>query len=276
MAGGVALNCVANGKVLRETDFRKLWVQPAAGDAGGALGAAYLAWHRYLAKERILDNDVHDDMCGSQLGTEYTDREIERFLQQEIAVYEELEEEALLGETARLLERGSVVGWYQGRMEFGPRALGNRSILADPRNAHMTDEINRRIKFRESFRPFAPAVLEDEVGSYFDLQEASPYMSLVVPVLEDRRSMIPAVTHVDGSARVQTVAREVNPLFYRLLKVFQQVSGHPVLLNTSFNGRGEPIVESPRQAYQCFMRAGIDVLVMNRFMLKKEKQPTGL
>jgi len=275
MAGGVALNCVANGRLLRESPFQRIWIQPASGDSGGALGAALLIWHRYLDHPRIPVTG-EDTQAGSLLGTSFEDCEIRAFLESEKAVFSETAENMLVEETAQLLNQGAIVGWFQGRMEFGPRALGNRSILADPRGKATSDHVNRSIKFRESYRPFAPVVLEEEAEHYFQLSVPSPYMLLVASVLEEQRSQIPAVTHIDGSARVQTVNAATNPTCHRLLSAFKRLTGCPVLLNTSFNIRGEPIVESPAQAYRCFMRTGMDVLVMNRFMLKKEDQPTGL
>jgi carbamoyltransferase len=276
MAGGVALNCVANGRILRESPFRRLWIQPASGDAGGSLGAALAVWHRFLGRERVPAVDGRDGHGASLLGTEYDDRAVEEFLKSRSAVHERLTDGELFDYTARRLGRGAVVGWFQGRMEFGPRALGNRSILADPRRPGTMDEVNRRIKYRESFRPFAPSVLEDRAREYFELGCPSPYMLLVAPVAAGKREAIPAVTHVDGSARIQTVARDDNPRFHRLLERFDGLTGCPVLLNTSFNVRGEPIVESPADAYRCFMRTGIDLLVLNNFVLRKEEQPTGL
>jgi carbamoyltransferase len=277
MAGGVALNCVANGRILRESPFLRLWVQPASGDAGGSLGAALAVWHRFLGGERMRDDDDgRDGQSASLLGTEYDDRSVEELLRSRSAVFDRLPDGELFDYAARRLDRGAVVGWFQGRMEFGPRALGNRSILADPRRAGMLDEVNRRVKYRESFRPFAPAVLEERVGEYFELDRPSPYMLLVASVAPGGRGAIPAVTHVDGSARVQTVARDDNPRFHQLLATFDGLTGCPVLLNTSFNVRGEPIVESPADAYRCFMRTGIDLLVLNNYVLRKRDQPTGL
>jgi carbamoyltransferase len=276
MAGGVALNCVANGRLLSESPFERIWVQPASGDSGGALGAALLVWHRYLGNARKPSSGAEDGQAGSLLGTSYSTREIRAYLTSQNAVFDNLDQETMLKSTAELLNQGAIVGWFQGRMEFGPRALGNRSILADSRHPDMCDEVNLRIKYRESFRPFAPAVLEEEFSEYFELDGVSPYMLLVTRVNEDKRAQIPAVTHVDGSARVQTVSAQTNPLFHGLLRDFREVSGCPVLLNTSFNVRGEPIVESPEQAYNCFMRTGMDALVIDQFLLRKDEQPTGL
>ncbi len=276
MAGGVALNCVANGRILRESGFDNLWIQPAAGDAGGALGAALAVWHCHLDQPRRADPLGNDSQQASLLGTAYTEEEIQATLDRHGAVYRRLNDEGLLEEAAGCLSKGGVLGWFQGRMEYGPRALGNRSILADPRGADTQERVNRRIKFRESFRPFAPAVLEDKAIDYFELDRSSPYMLLVAPVQNDRRCEVPSVTHVDGSARVQTVGRQQNPRFYALLEAFYIRTGCPVLLNTSFNIRGEPIVESPENAYQCFMRTGMDALAMGDFYLLKSDQPTGL
>ncbi|GAB4238628.1 MAG: carbamoyltransferase [Acidobacteriota bacterium] len=276
MAGGVALNCVANGRILRETPFERLWIQPASGDAGGALGAAYAVWHRYLERGRDVGNPGEDRQEGSLLGTAYPPEAVEAFLREAGAVYHRRTEGELVEEVARELAAGAVVGWFQGRMEYGPRALGSRSILADPRRPEMLDEVNLRIKYRESFRPFAPAVLEEKAADWFELRHPSPYMLLVAPVRPERRSRIPAVTHVDGSARIQTVAEGTNPLFYRLLQAFDRRTGCPVVLNTSFNVRGEPIVESPADAYRCFMRTRLDLLAVGPFVLYKREQPCGL
>ncbi|MBV8361650.1 MAG: carbamoyltransferase [Deltaproteobacteria bacterium] len=291
MAGGVALNCVANGKILRENLFRDIWVQPAAGDAGGAIGAALAAWHSYAGQPRQASEG--DLMRGSYLGPAYDNDYIRQFLEQSSAPFERIEDDRLLITVAELISRGAVVGWFQGPMEFGPRALGNRSIIGDPRNPAMQSVMNLKIKFRESFRPFAPAVLYERVGNYFSLDRPSPYMALVAPLREELhtpltieqeqlfgidklkvpRSTIPAVTHVDYSARVQTVHRETNPRFYQLLRCFEALTGCGVMVNTSFNVRGEPIVCTPEEAYRCFMRTGIDYLVLENFLLDKRKQP---
>ena len=278
MAGGLALNCVANGRVLRESDFENLWVQPASGDAGGSLGAAMALWHRFLQKPRPLPVGCQgrDSQRGSLLGTAYGREEIRRYLESRHAVCEELAEGALLERTAAALAQGSMVAWFQGHMEFGPRALGSRSLLADPRTKETRDRLNARVKFRESFRPFAPAVPVEEVGNYFDLDRPSPYMSIVAQVRPESLSRIPAVTHVDGSARVQTVSQEENPRFHRLLMEFGRITGCPVLLNTSFNVRGEPVVESPHHAFECFMCTQIDYMALGDFWLTKEGQPSGL
>jgi len=291
LAGGVALNCVANGRLLREGPFRDLWIQPAAGDAGGALGAALCAWHEHLGEPRAPVPG--DAMRGSFLGPEYDDGEIEAALGNLGAVYERIDRGALVPRVAERLAAGDVVGWFQGRMEFGPRALGARSILGDPQSPKMQATMNLKIKFRESFRPFAPAVLEERVADWFDLDRRSPYMLFVAPVAaakrrpmtvdEERlfgidklnvaRSAIPAVTHVDYSARIQTVNRETQPLFHALLAEFERRTGCPVLVNTSFNVRGEPIVNSPEDAYRCFMRTNMDTLVIGGCVMDKGRQP---
>ncbi len=289
LAGGVALNCVANGKLLRSGLFDDLWIQPAAGDAGGALGAAYLAHFHYFKSKRTVTRP--DAQKGSYLGPSYSDEQIETFLRSVGARYQQKDENMLIEQTADLLRTGNVVGWFQGRMEFGPRALGNRSILADARKAEIQQILNLKIKFRESFRPFAPAVLAEDAPQWFDIHHPSPYMLITADVhpskrlsdpneqslnglqrLKTRRSLIPAVTHVDYSARLQTVNQHENPLFYKLLRAFKAKTGCPVLINTSFNVRGEPIVRSPAEAYACFLRTKMDVLVMGHFLLLKEWQ----
>lgn len=290
MAGGVALNCVANGRLLKEDIFKNIWVQPAAGDAGGALGAAYIVWFQYLDKQR--GDTQHDQMHGALLGTEYDDAAIEKILLSENMVYKKYEIEALLDVVATHLNEEQVVGWFQGKMEFGPRALGNRSILGDPRSEEMQSVINLKIKNRESFRPFAPAVLQDKVSEWFDMYVESPYMSFVAQLdknrcseadagdhhvqglekLKIKRSQVPAVTHVDDSARVQTVSAESNDMFYRLLTRFEKLTRCPMLINTSFNVRGEPIVESPVDAIRCFMKTDMDVLAIGSFVLLKSEQ----
>jgi carbamoyltransferase len=293
LAGGVALNCVANGKITRgDTGFRRVWVQPAAGDAGAALGAALAVWHGYLDRPRPAP-DGRDAMRGALLGPRWDDAGAARELAALGAVSTELDEDALLDRVAALLAEGAVVGWFQGRMEFGPRALGARSILGDPRDPAMQRRMNLKIKQRESFRPFAPAVLAAEAAGWFDLDGESPYMLTTVPVAASRRlavdgpdaarqglsrldvprSTIPAVSHVDGSARVQTVDGSANPRFHALLSRFHALTGCPVLVNTSFNQRGEPIVCTPREAYRCFLRTGIDWLVVERHLLDRNAQP---
>ena len=291
MAGGVALNCVGNGRILREGPFEGLWIQPAAGDAGGALGAALAAWHLYEGKPR-KPNGTMDSMKGSYLGPEFTNAEIERFLREESIPYSRLDDASLAEHVAEDLARGRVVGWFQGRMEFGPRALGGRSIIGDARNTKMQSTMNLKIKYRESFRPFAPSVLRERVADYFKIDCDSPYMLLVAPVCDERRiamtdeqknywgidllnvprSEIPAVTHVDYSARIQTVHRETNPRYYDLIRAFERKTGCGVIVNTSFNVRGEPIVCSPQDAYRCFMRTEMDVLVLGNFVLQRADQ----
>ena len=293
LAGGVALNCVGNGRLLRETPFEKIWIQPAAGDGGGAIGAALSVWHRYLDNPRVFSDMRRDAMSGSYLGPSFDAEKIRKILDDAGAVYRELSETEMIDLTARKLANGSVVGWFQGRMEFGPRALGARSILGDPHSPEMQKRMNLKIKFRESFRPFAPAVLRENVSDYFELDDDSPYMLLVAAVNRSRhvhigpngssqhhgldklkvaRSTIPAVTHVDMSARVQTVDRENSPRFYDLIKAFGERTGDPVVINTSFNVRGEPIVCTPEDAFRCFMRTGMDYLVIENFVLAKSEQ----
>jgi carbamoyltransferase len=266
MAGGVALNCVANGRIAREGPFDAIFVQPAAGDAGGALGvAAYLQHHVFAEPRRFV-------MRHAFLGPAFGSDEIRALLDVKGAVYEEMDRETLLASTARAIAEQEVVGWFQGRMEFGPRALGARSILADPRNPENQERVNRKIKFRESFRPFAPAVPIERAGEFFELDRESPFMLLVAQA-RDGRSRLPATTHVDGSARVQTVDRESNPLFHDLLRSFGEVTGTPVLINTSMNVRGEPIVCTPAEGLACFLTTGMDRLVIDRFVLRKAEQP---
>ncbi|MGH8718629.1 MAG: carbamoyltransferase family protein, partial [Burkholderiales bacterium] len=291
LAGGVALNCVANGRILREAGYKDVWIQPAAGDAGGALGAALSVWHEHLGSPRKVG--TVDSMQGSYLGPRMSDSEIREFLDSRGGRYEYFADDQLFPHIAELLEKGYVIGWIQGRMEFGPRALGSRSIIGDPRNTKMQSTMNLKIKYRESFRPFAPAVLEERVSNYFELDRASPYMLLVAPVkgslrtqmtaeqkklfgidkLNVPRSTIPAITHVDYSARIQTVNARTNPRFHALLKAFEARTGCAVLVNTSFNVRGEPIVGSVEDAYRCFMRTEMDYLVVENFVLAKPAQP---
>jgi len=270
MAGGVALNCVANGRIVREGPFENLWVQPAAGDAGGALGAALFAYNTVLGKPRAFRMDH------AFWGPAYSDEAIRSYLDGRGARYRTLPRDEMIRETARQLsEEQAVVGWFQGRMEWGPRSLGSRSILADARNRENWKRVNLKIKFRESFRPFAPAVLREKASEWFDLDRESPYMLLVCQVKDDvqKNRPIPAVTHVDGSARVQTVTREAHPEFYDLIHEFDRQTGCPVIINTSFNVRGEPIVCSPDDAYLCFMRTNMDVLVLGNQILLKSEQP---
>jgi carbamoyltransferase len=291
LAGGVALNCVGNGRLLREGPFKRLWIQPAAGDAGGALGVAQLAWHRYLKRPRKV-TPGKDTMKGAYLGPSFGTEEIEAFLKQTGASYQRLDRATMMVRVAEQLANEKIVGWFNGRMEFGPRALGCRSILGDPRSPRMQAQMNIKIKFREGFRPFAPSVLREHVSDYFELDCDSPYMLLVAPVKQERqipmpdgakklwgidqlnvvRSDIPAITHIDYSARIQTVSRETNPDYYDLISAFRDLTGCPVVVNTSFNVRGEPIVCTPEDAYRCFMRTHIDSLVLGPFLLEKASQ----
>jgi carbamoyltransferase len=292
LAGGTALNCVGNGRILREGPFEDIWIQPAAGDAGGALGAALFVWHQLLNKERVVD-EANDLQMGSYLGPEYSEKEIKEFLDSNGYPYQYASNGALPGEVADIIAQGKVVGWFQGRMEFGPRALGSRSIIGDARNSQMQSQMNLKIKYRESFRPFAPSVLAEEVSNFFQLDRPSPYMLLVAYVdekirrkmtadeeklwgidkLNIARSDIPAITHVDYSARIQTVHKETNPAYHDMIRVFYEKTGCPVIVNTSFNVRGEPIVMSPQHAYLCFMRTEMDYLVLGPFILEKKDQP---
>lgn len=291
LAGGVALNCVANGRILREGPFKDIWIQPAAGDAGGAVGAALTTWYEYLEKPRQVNGS--DFMSGSYLGPKYTNEGIMQYLDSVDASYHKLEDSELLPKLADILDSGNVVGWFQGRMEFGPRSLGGRSIIGDARSKEMQSTMNLKIKYRESFRPFAPVVKAENASEWFEIDRRSPYMLLVAPLTEDKRiemteeqkqlfgidklniprSEIPAVTHVDYSARVQTVHEETNPRFYKLLDEFDKRTDCPVLVNTSFNVRGEPIVCSPEDAYRCFMRTEMDYLVMENVLISKADQP---
>jgi len=291
LAGGVALNCVANGKVLREGTFDNIWIQPAAGDAGGALGAALATYHLYANKPRTVAN-IPDGMTGAYLGPEFAQAEIETRLTAAGARFTTLPRGTMLDATAAALADGKAVGWFQGRMEFGPRALGNRSILGDPRNPMMQKNLNLKVKYRESFRPFAPSVLREQVAEWFDLDVDSPYMLLVAPVSDRHnrsmtseedalfgieklnvvRSAIPAVTHVDYSARIQTVRRETNPLYHELISRFHALTGCPVLVNISFNVRSEPIVCTPEDAFRCFMGTDIEVLAIGDSLLQKDAQ----
>jgi carbamoyltransferase len=290
LAGGVALNCVANGKILRDGAFDEIWIQPAAGDAGGSVGAAYLAHHQLYEQPRRRTNE--DAMSGAYLGPEFAQAEIEARLRAAGAEFEVLDDRALTDTAAQDLSDGKALGWFQGRMEFGPRALGNRSIIADPRSPEMQKTLNLKVKFRESFRPFAPAVREEDVRDWFELDRASPYMLLVAEVAErhrlaeteedrqlfgiDRlnrpRSSVPAITHVDHSARVQTVSTATNPRFHALISRFKDLTGCPILVNTSFNVRGEPIVHTPEDAFRCFMGSGIERLAVGNCWLRKEAQ----
>jgi carbamoyltransferase len=290
LAGGVALNCVGNGRILREGPYERLWIQPAAGDAGGAVGAAFSAWHQVEQQPRPTNGA--DRMRGAYLGPSYSNDAIETFLEEREAPYERLEDDALFDRVSGDLAAEKVVGWFSGRMEFGPRALGARSILGDPRSAKMQSVMNLKIKYRESFRPFAPSVLRERLSEYFEMDADSPYMLLVAPVARTRqramtpaeealwgierlnvpRSDIPAVTHVDYSARIQTVHAETNPRYHRLIRAFEERTGCAVIVNTSFNVRGEPIVCTPEDAYRCFMRTEMDLLVLENCVLEKTRQ----
>ena len=293
LAGGVALNCVANGKLLRSGTFDDIWIQPAAGDAGGALGAALRVWHGYLGKERAV-REGRDGQRGSYLGPEYSDDDIHAFLQANHVPYAHLDTDTLVSRVADLIADEKVIGWVQGRMEFGPRALGARSILGDARSPKMQETMNVKIKFRESFRPFAPSVLAERISDWFEIDRESPYMLLVAEVKKERqkpmteeevsrfglqklyvtRSDIPAVTHVDYSARIQSVNKDDHPLYHRLITAFEEKYGCPVIINTSFNVRGEPIVCTPEDAYRCFMRTNMDYLVMGNYLIDKTEQKT--
>ena len=295
LAGGVALNCVANGHLERSNIFKRIWIQPAAGDAGGSLGSALEVWNKEKKNKFQISYSGKfgkvDKMKGSLLGPDFSENQITQCLNQNNAKYIKYEHKEMLNKTASLLSEGLIIGWFQGRMEFGPRSLGSRSILADPRLPNIRSDINMRVKFRESFRPFAPSVLKEKVNEYFDIRTESPYMLFVAPVTESQlienngdqlegldrlsalRSKIPSVTHVDGSARVQTVSEMNNPLFFKLIKRFEKITNCAVLLNTSFNVRGEPIVCTPDDAYKCFVNTAIDYLVIGNFILKRDEQP---
>jgi len=290
LAGGVALNCVANGEILKQKIFDKIWVQPAAGDAGGSLGAALAIWHLHLKKERTIN--INDSMQGSYLGPEFSQAQIEKELSEIGANFETLNQNEIIERTTERIIAGDAIGWFQGRMEFGPRALGGRSILGDPRSETMQKDLNMKVKYRESFRPFAPSVLEEDFRDWFDVDQKSPYMLIVANLankhivklsekenklfglekLNVKRSNIPAVTHIDNSARIQTVAKNFNPIFYKLLLKFKEKTGYPILINTSFNVRGEPIVNSPKNAFNCFMGTELDTLVIGNCFLVKKKQ----
>jgi carbamoyltransferase len=292
LAGGVALNCVGNGRILREGPFEDIWIQPAAGDAGGALGAALFLWYQLLDNERVADGS-RDSQSGSYLGPAYSEAEIRSFLQTNGYPYEYLQDGQVPATVADIIAQGKVVGWFQGRMEFGPRALGARSIIGDARNPKMQSQMNLKIKYRESFRPFAPSVLIEDIENYFEIDRPSPYMLLVAYINQNKRremtdeerrlwgieklnvvrSEVPAITHVDYSARIQTVHRETNPLYHELIEEFRNKTGCSVIVNTSFNVRGEPIVMSPHDAYLCFMRTEMDYLIMGPFLLDKKNQP---
>jgi carbamoyltransferase len=291
LAGGVALNCVGNGRILREGPFQNIWIQPAAGDAGGALGAALLVWYGYLGNERKADGK-HDKQKASYLGPAYSDEYIERFLETKNVKYQRIPQSEIPRTVAELIAKENVIGWFQGRMEFGPRALGARSIIGDARSKNMQAVMNLKIKFRESFRPFAPTVLREKVSEYFEIDRESPYMLLVASLVKEKRipmtveqerlfgidklnvvrSEVPAVTHVDYSARIQTIDREDHPLYYDTISEFYKITGCPVIINTSFNVRGEPIVCRPEEAYTCFMRTNMDYLIMGSYLLDKKEQ----
>ena len=292
LAGGVALNCVGNGKLLRTNIFEDIWIQPAAGDAGGALGGCLYSLSSFL-NNPLKEKNNHDTQNGSFLGTRYYNKDIKKFLEKNKLPYKYFEDKELFNKAADLLQQEKIVGWFQGRMEFGPRALGARSIIGDARSSEMQKKMNLKIKFRESFRPFAPSVLSEKVCEWFEMDHESPYMLLVAEVKKEKqrqmtneeknlwgidqlnviRSEIPAITHIDYSARVQTVHKESNPRYHELISRFYEKTGCPVIVNTSFNVRGEPIVESPMDAYKCFMRTEIDVLVLENYILFKEEQP---
>ena len=291
LSGGVALNCVANGKLLKEKIFDDIWIQPASGDAGSALGAALIGWHDYLKKPREIN--PKDSMKGTYLGCKFSNKEIKTYLEKINAPHNELRDVELFDKIAEIINEGKVVGWFNGPMEFGPRALGGRSIIGDPRNKKMQSVMNLKIKYRESFRPFAPSVLEEDFSKEFELEVKSPYMLLVAPLKKENcilmnddqeklfgieklnipRSNLPAITHVDYSARVQTVNNETNPRYYGLIKAFKKRTGCPMVVNSSFNVRGEPIVCTPQDAYRCFMKTEMDVLVLQNQILLKSEQP---
>ena len=291
LAGGVALNCVANGKLLKEKIFDEIWIQPASGDAGSALGSALLCWHQYFNKPR--KESENDSMKGTYLGCNFSNEEIISYLKRINAPFQSLEDSELFEKLAGILDEGKIIGWFNGPMEFGPRALGARSIIGDPRNKKMQSTMNLKIKYRESFRPFAPSVLEEDVSNQFEMNVKSPYMLLVAPVKEELckkmtkeeqqlfgieklnipRSSLPAITHIDYSARVQTVSAKTNPRYYKLIQAFKQKTGCPTIVNTSFNVRGEPIVCTPQDAYRCFMRTEMDILVLQNQILIKKEQP---
>jgi len=295
LAGGVALNCVANGVLLREKVFENIWVQPAAGDAGGALGAALGAYFIMLGKARNVSDNL-DSMCGAYLGPNFSNEEIKKYLTECGANYRELDEDAVINETAKGLADGKAIGWMNGRMEFGPRSLGARSIIADPRSPLVQKTLNLKVKYRESFRPFAPSILREDVSEWFEIDIDSPYMLIVADVVKNKRrkisddekslfgidklnvprSEIPAVTHVDYTARIQTVHKETNPRYHAIILKFKEITGCPVLVNTSFNVRGEPIVCSPEDAFRCFMGTELDMLVVGNMILHKQEQNISL
>ena len=290
LAGGVALNCVSNGKILQKNFFKDIWIQPASGDAGGSIGSALSYWYMELKNQRKID--LNDSMKGSYLGSSFSNDEVENRLIKMNANFQKLSEQEILINTAKVLSENKSVGWFQGRMEFGPRALGNRSILADPRSSDTQKNLNLKIKFRESFRPFAPAIIFEKLENWFKSNYKSPYMLFVHEIIDNikieeteeekklfgidrlnkKRSNVPAITHIDYSARIQTVHKETNLKFYNLLTEFDKITNCPILVNTSFNIRGEPIVQSPEDAYRCFMGTNLDYLVIENFFLEKNKQ----
>jgi len=293
LAGGVALNCVSNGRILREGPFKDIWIQPASGDAGGALGAALYAWYHYFDGKRFVDDKNVSEQNGSYFGPEFSDESIRKYLDKSGIGYDYIENDNdLCKKTAELISEQKIIGWFQGRMEFGPRALGNRSILGDPRSSKTQKEMNLKIKYRESFRPFAPSVLEDKASDFFNIDRPSPYMLITTNIrdnkkveistekevvsgldkLKTKRSVVPAITHVDYSARLQTVSKERNERYYELINSFYEITDCPLVVNTSFNVRGEPIVCTPEDAYKCFMRTEMDYLVMGNFVIDKENQ----
>jgi carbamoyltransferase len=293
LAGGVALNCVANGKIIKEKIFDNIWIQPAAGDSGGSLGAPLAYWYNELNKTRKVESKTSDEMNGSFLGPEYTNNEIKKILKNCSAVYEEFtNQESLINKTAKLLTEENAIGWFQGRMDFGPRSLGARSIIADPRSKYMQKNLNLKVKFRESFRPFAPSILIEDLNEWFDTNEKSPYMLIVsninkkkklelteaeknlfgIEKLNIKRSEVPAITHVDYSSRIQTVHENTNSIYYNLIKKFKDLTGCPMLVNTSFNVKGEPIVNTPQDAFNCFMGTGLDYLIIGNCILDKKQQ----
>ena len=294
LAGGVALNCVANGKLHSEGIFEKIWIQPASGDAGGALGAAYSVYYEELKNERKFHQNGQDKMQGAYLGPQFNNHDIEKYLKKVSANYEFIEsEEHLCTIVAKLIAEEKIIGWHNGRMEFGPRALGNRSIIGDARSKIMQSKMNQKIKYRESFRPFAPSILNEKVNQWYDFDSSSPFMLFVAKIKKDKllklnkddinrkgfsklkavRSKIPAVTHIDSSARIQTVHKNTNKKYYNLISTFDEMTDCPNIVNTSFNVRGEPIVCTPEDSYNCFMRTEMDVLVIENFLLYKENQP---
>jgi carbamoyltransferase len=271
ICGSMGLNCILNTEILKQGLFKHLWIQPAATDAGCAIGAAYLAWHKYLGQQRP-SKDSKDKLKNAFLGPSYSDADIEEFLIKNNIPYQELDYAKIPALAAELLAGGNVIGWFQSRMEFGPRALGARSILADSRSFAFHDRLNLKVKFRENFRPFAPTVLAEKAQEYFDLAVASPYMLFVAQTRQDKKKEIPAVVHIDDSSRIQTLARDTHPLYYDTVNAFYQKTGCPVLINTSFNTKNEPIVATLQDTYACFKKTDIDYLIMNKFLLAKSRR----